>query len=58
MKPAILKIIDPNQYGSIPKSSTTSALFSMMHNWTSGLDGTGSITRVILFDYQKAFGSN
>jgi len=27
----------------------------MMHNWTSGLDGTGSTIRVILFDYQKAF---
>ena len=27
----------------------------MMHNWTSGFDGTGSITRVTLFDYQKAF---
>ena len=27
----------------------------MMHNWTSGLNGTGSRTRVILFDYQKAF---
>ena len=27
----------------------------MVHNWTSGLDGTGSTTRIILFDYQKAF---
>ena len=26
VKPAILEIIDPNQYGTIPKSSTTSAL--------------------------------
>ena len=55
VKPAILKKIDPNQYGTIPQSSTTSALLSMMHNWTSGLDGTGSTIRVILFDYQKAF---
>ena len=55
VKPAILKIIDPNQKGTTPKSSTTSALLSMMHNWTSGFDGTGSITRVTLFDYKKAF---
>ena len=55
VKPAILKKIDSNQYGTIPKSSTTSALLSMIHNWTSGLDGTGSTIRVILFDYQKAF---
>ena len=55
VKPAILKKIDSNQYGTIPKSSTTTALLSMMHNWTSGLDGTGSTIRVILFDYQKAF---
>ena len=55
VKPAVLKKIDPNQYGAIPKSSTIFALFSMVHNWTSGLDGTGSTTRIILFDYQKAF---
>ncbi|CAB4015993.1 Hypothetical predicted protein, partial [Paramuricea clavata] len=51
----VLKKIDPNQYGAIPKSSTIFALLSMVHNWTSGLDGTGSTTRIILFDYQKAF---
>ena len=55
VKPAVLKKIDPNQYGAIPKSSTIFALLSMVHNWTSGLDGTGSTTRIILFDYQKAF---
>ncbi len=52
VKPAVLKKIDPNQYGAIPKSSTIFALLSMVHNWTSGLDGIGS---TILFDYQKAF---
>ena len=55
MKPAVLKKIDPNQYGAIPKSPTMFALLSMVHNWTSELDGTGSKTRIILFDYQKAF---
>ncbi len=33
--PAVLEVIDPNQFGAIPKSSTTQALISMMHAWTS-----------------------
>ncbi len=37
VKPAVLKKIDPNQYGAIPKSSTIFALLSMVHNWTPGL---------------------
>ena len=36
--PAILKIIDPNQYGAIPKSSTTQALISMIHQWSKATD--------------------
>ena len=28
IKPAILKVVDPNQYGTVPKSSTTHALIS------------------------------
>ena len=55
VKPAIVRKIDSNQYETIPKSPATSALLSMMHNWTLGLGGTGSTIRVILFDYQKAF---
>jgi hypothetical protein len=46
-RPAVMKIIDPNQYGTIP--------MRMIHNWIAGLDGTGSTIRVILFDYKKAF---
>ena len=53
--PAVLKIIDPNQFGAIPKSSTTQALISMMHAWTSATDGTGAAVRIILLDYKKAF---
>ena len=30
--PAVLDIIDPNQFGAIPKSSTTQALISMVHD--------------------------
>ena len=53
--PAVLEIIDPNQFGAIPKSSTTQALISMMHAWTSATDGTGAAVRIILLDYKKAF---
>ena len=55
IKPAIIKVIDPNQYGVVPSSSTTMALISMLHNWTLGTHGNGSTVRSILFDYRKAF---
>ena len=55
VKPAVLKVLDPNQYGAIPKSSTTQALIDMVHNWAKGTDGNGATARVILFDYRKAF---
>jgi hypothetical protein len=55
VKPAVLKIIDTNQFGAIPKSSTTLALLDMIHHWTSMVDGTGATIRVILFYYKKAF---
>ena len=32
VKPAILKKVDPNQYGTIPNSSTVHALVSMLHS--------------------------
>ena len=53
--PAILQIIDPCQFGAIPKSSTAHALISMIHNWTQATDATGAAVRVVLFDYKKAF---
>ena len=53
--PAVLQIIDPNQYGGIPGSSTLYALISMVHNWSQGTDVTGAAVRVVLFDYRKAF---
>ena len=53
--PAILKIIDPNQYGAIPRSSTTQALISMIHQWSKAVDSSGATVRVILYDYRKAF---
>ena len=53
--PAVLEVIDPDQFGAIPKSSTTQALTSMLHQWLEATDGTGAAVRVALFDYRKAF---
>ena len=53
--PAILKNIDPNQFGGIPWSSSTIALISMLHNWAGATDGSGNSVRVLLVDYRKAF---
>ncbi|XP_068707894.1 uncharacterized protein [Montipora foliosa] len=53
--PAILKVIDPNQFGAIPKLSTAQALISMVHEWARATDGTGAAVRVVLLDYKKAF---
>ena len=55
VKPAALKVLDANQFGVVPKSSTTTALLSMIHNWATSTDGNGATVRAIPFDYQKAF---
>ena len=31
LKPTVMKVLDSNQYGAVPKSSTTIALLSMIH---------------------------
>ena len=49
-----MKEIDETQFGTVPKSSTTQALISMVHEWTKHTDGNGSTVRV-LFDFSKAF---
>ena len=36
IKPAVLKIIDPHQFGTIPGSSTVMALISMFHKQVAG----------------------
>ena len=54
-KPAVLKMIDPRQFGTVPKSSTTHALISMLHSLYSATDGTGAMARMVLFDFRKAF---
>ena len=53
--PAVLKKIDKRQYGTIPKSCTTHALVSMIHNWHVSSDGNSAVIRVVLFDFRKAF---
>ena len=37
VKSAVLDVLDPRQYGAIPKSSTTQALIHMLHSWSKGL---------------------
>ena len=54
VKPAVLQVLDPNQYGAVPKSSTTQALIHMFYHWSKETDGNGATVRVTLFDYQKA----
>ena len=53
--PAVLEVIDSNQFEAIPNSSTLHALTSMMHTWAQATDGTGSAVRVVCLDYRKAF---
>ena len=49
VRPAIMEKIDDKQFGTIPNSSTTHALISMLHTWTKDTDGNVSTTRVVLF---------
>ena len=53
--PAAMDVIDSNQVGGIPRSSTLHALTSMVHNWNTATESTGAVVRVVLFDYRKAF---
>ena len=55
ISPAVLKVIDRDQYGGIPKSSTLNALISMIHHWSQATDGFGAAVRIILVDYRKVF---
>ena len=55
VKPAVFSKIDPQQFGTVPKSSTTHALINMIHSWAKSTDGNGSTTRVVLSDFRKAF---
>ncbi|CAB4024430.1 Hypothetical predicted protein [Paramuricea clavata] len=39
LKPTIFKVLDVNQYGVIPGSSTNQALIKMIHEWSEKTDG-------------------
>ena len=51
----MLQNIDPQQFRTIPKSSTTRALVNMTHNWLVNTDGNGATAKVVLLDFRKAF---
>ena len=54
--PAVLKVIDPDQFGAIPKSSTKQALTSILHYLSRETDGTSAAVPLLLpFHYKKAF---
>ena len=55
VKPVVLERIDPQQFGAVPKPSTTHALIRMLHSWLESTEGNGATTRVMLFDFSKAF---
>ena len=55
VQPAILSVLDKNQFGAIPGSSTTNALISMIDCWSKATDGNGATVRIVLFDFKKAF---
>ena len=44
VKPDVLERIDPQQFGAVPKSSTTHALISMLHSWLESTDGNGALS--------------
>ena len=37
--PAVLEVIDADQFGAVPKSSTLQALISMIHQLAQATDG-------------------
>ena len=55
IKPAVLKDLDTNQYGAVPRSPTTLALLDMLYDWSKGTDGNSATIRPVLCDYRKAF---
>jgi hypothetical protein len=55
IKPAILKVVDTKQFGTVPESSTTHALISILHTVSKATDGNGALVRLVLLDFKKAF---
>lgn len=55
VKPAVMEKLNTQQFGTVPRSCTTHALISMIHSRVKSTDGNGATTRVVLFDFRKAF---
>ena len=47
--------VDPNQYGSIKKLSTTHALVDLLHQCYTSTDASKQYARILLLDLSKAF---
>ena len=50
IKLAVFSKIDPQQFGTVHKFSTTHALISIIHSWAKSTDGNGSTTTTTAFD--------
>ena len=55
MKPALEKVVDPIQFGTVSGPFTVLTLIDMLHEWLEATDGNGAAIRVLLFNYRKAF---
>ena len=49
VKNAVLLKIDPQQFGTVPKSSTMHALISMIHSWAKSTDGMDQLQESLSF---------
>ena len=47
--------VDPNQYGSIKKSSTTHPLVDLLHQCYTSTDASKEYARILLLDFSKEF---
>ena len=47
--------VDPDQYGSIKKSSSTHALVDLLHQCYTSTDASKQYARILLLDFSKAF---
>ena len=55
LAPIVMPYIDPFQFGSVKKSSTTHALVHLVHYWLSALEVPNTIIRTCFIDFSKAF---
>ena len=51
----VMPHIDPYQFGSVKRSSTTHALVHLLHSWLSALEELNTFIRTCMIDFSKAF---